>query len=437
MPLELRWVDAAADGEAMDQVALARLRAYAPASADLPAMRDRLRGDPRAAAGDWLLAELDGEPVGTATSLAMATWVRGGHAWCQGVAYVGTSRTHRRSGSVGGTAGEGPAGGGPAEGGERQPGVATRLMRAVLDRARERGQSVSALMPFRNSFYERFGYGAVERRHEWTVPTALLPTGDTGGFRHYAPETDLDALAACRQRLVCQGQLDIKRTRAAWGALLARHAAGGWFYVDRLEPDGLIRGYLGFETIVRPDGRWHLKVTELGYADVAGLRRALHLIAGQRDQYATASLLLPADVPLNRLLKETQLPHRVVPHAAAECRPHTRMMVRVLDHAAFVGAATKLPPGHRGSAVVAVHEPEGTTSTFAIDLAGDGRAEVGRTGQSPQFQCTATVWAAVACGDVAASHAARLGLADCQDASAAAALDALAVGPPPFCTEAF
>lgn len=420
MPLQLRWIDDAADDESLGRVARARALAYAPAAADMAGYRDRLRADPRAVPGDWLLAELDGEPIGTATSLSMATWARGGHAWCQGVAYVGTARTHRRTGSADG-----------------QPGVASQIMHALLDRARDRGQSVSALMPFRNSFYERFGYGAVERRHEWTLPTSLLPSGDAGGFRPFDPAVDLDELAACRQRLVCRGQLDVKRTGATWAYLLARRAADGWFLVDRPDPGGPVRGYVGFDTVVRPaDGRWHLRVTELGYADAAGLRRALHLLAGQKDQYATLSLALPADVPLNRLLRETQLPHRVVPHAAAECRPQTRLMVRVLDHATLLGAMTGLPPDHRGSAVVAVHEPEGSTSTFAVEVGG-GRAAVNQTTASPQFECSAATWAAIACGDVPATQVVRLGLATCAAPATAAALDALAVGPPPFCTEAF
>ena len=38
-------------------------------------------------------------------------------------------------------------------------------------------------------------------------------------YLSYEP-TDLDALAACRQRLVCRGQCDIKRTGATWERLL-------------------------------------------------------------------------------------------------------------------------------------------------------------------------------------------------------------------------
>ena len=96
-------------------------------------------------------------PLGTATSLpSLAMWVRGGRVPCQGVAWVGTIKTHRRGARVPGD------------------GIASRIMRETLRLGRERGQVVSALMPFRGSYYEHFGYGIVERRCTWTVPLAAV-----------------------------------------------------------------------------------------------------------------------------------------------------------------------------------------------------------------------------------------------------------------------
>lgn len=409
--LTLRWVE---DDE-RDLVALTRMRAYAPAAKDLPRFQERIRTDPRVKSGDFLLAELGGEPVGTSTSLSMTTWVRGGAAWCQGVAYVGTVRSHRRGGSA------------------DQPGIATQIMHETLRRAREREQSVSALTPFRNSFYERFGYGTVERRHLWTVPISLLPGGDTEGLRHYQ-SSDLEALAVCRQKQVCRGQCDLKRTRDTWQNLIQQDDDGHLF-VDRPDPNGPVRGFVYFETEVQPDGRWRLIVDELGYDDIPALRRILHMLASLKDQYATCVMVLPVDLPLQRLLKESQVPHRVVPHAAADCRLQTRMMMRVLDHKAFIEAMVGLPPAASGKAVIAVHEPEGASNRFLLEIS-QGRATVTASEQSPQFECKAPVWASVACGEMSATAALRCGLADGSPA-AASVIDALAVGPAPFCNEAF
>ena len=430
MSVHLRWV--AADEH--DRVALARMRAYAPAAKDLPRYVDRLRTDPRLKPGDCLLAEADGEPVGTATSLSMTMWVRGGAVWCQGVAYVGTVRTHRRGGAPVAKAPQADEPAGMAAAAAPSPGVATQLMRELVRKARDREQAVTALMPFRNSFYERFGYGVVERRHDWTVPTALLPAGDFDGYRHYVP-ADLEALAVCRQKQVCRGQCDLKRTKATWENLL-RQAEEGFFLIDRPAAGGPIRGFVGFDTQVKPDGRWHLKVNDLGYDDPPALRRALALLASLKDQYATCGLSLPVDLPLNRLLRETQVPHRVVPHATAECRACTRMQVRVLDHKAFLEAMTALPPLAGGRAVVAVHETEGHESRFALEIA-DGKATVAPTTETPAFACRDTTWASIACGDLPATQAAELGLATADAPAAAAVLDALAAGPAPFCNEPF
>lgn len=409
--LSLRWVE---DDE-RDRVALTRMRSYAPAAKDLPRFQERIRTDPRLKSGDCLLAEIDGEPVGTATSLSMTTWVRGGAAWCQGVAYVGTIRSHRRGGSA------------------DQPGIATRIMHETLRKARERNQSVSALMPFRNSFYERFGYGIVECRHEWNVPTALLPAGDTDGLRHYR-STDLEALAVCRQKLVCRGQCDLKRTKDTWQNLIGQ-SDDGHFFVDRPEDNGPVRGFVYFETTVRPDGRWQLVVDDLGYEDTAALLRILRMLGSLKDQYMQCQMVLPVDLPLNKLLRETQVPHRIVPHVTAECRAQTRMMMRVLDHKAFLEAMVALPPERKGRAVVAVHEVEANVSKFQVELA-DGRLTVTPSEQSPQFECKSPAWASVACGEMSATQAVQLGLAT-GSAGAVTVLDVLAMGPMPFCNEPF
>ena len=79
-----------------------------------------------AQAGDYLLAESDGQAVGTATSLSMSMWIRGGCVPCQGVAWVGTIKTHRRGARV-------PGGG-----------IASQIMRETIRLGRERGQVVSA-----------------------------------------------------------------------------------------------------------------------------------------------------------------------------------------------------------------------------------------------------------------------------------------------------
>jgi predicted acetyltransferase len=255
MPLTLRWVGS----DELDRVAETRMRCFSHAAKDVERCRDWIRADPRAKAGDILLAERDGLPVGTSTSLSMTMWVKGGAIPCQGVAFVGTVKTHRRR-----TEGE--------------EGVATRVMRETLRIARERGQVVSALMPFRASFYEHFGYGLVERRNEWTVPLATLPHGSADELHFFEPG-DLEDLVRFRQRVVERGQCEIERPKDAWEHII-KQAESGFFVVDRAR--GTVHGYLWLNH-ERTNGKDYLRAMESSWEDTAALKRQLHFLASLRD----------------------------------------------------------------------------------------------------------------------------------------------------------
>src|SRR4051812_16940714 len=101
MSLQLQWVGE----DAWERVTKTRLLCYAAASNELDRYRDRLHADPRNRGADILLAEQDGVLVGTATAMHLTMWVRGSPVPCQGVAWVGTIKTHRRGGSVSGAGG--------------------------------------------------------------------------------------------------------------------------------------------------------------------------------------------------------------------------------------------------------------------------------------------------------------------------------------------
>jgi predicted acetyltransferase len=410
MSFQLRWVGK----EDLDRVAETRMRCYAHAGREIEKYKLQIRENPTARPGDFLIAEQDGQAVGTATSLSMTMWVRGAAVACQGVASVGTIKTHRRrrAGSEG---------------------VATQIMWEALRRAREREQVVSALMPFRATFYEHFGYGLVERRCEWTAPLSILPTGDFEGMRFYRDD-DLPELVRFRQRIVERGQCDIERPDDVWKYWLKARCEAGFVVIDRPLAGGPVHGYLAFEH-QQMGTKDFLRVMQMSYDDIAALRRQLHFLSSLRDQYLTAVMLLPADLPLNWMLRETQLPHRLVNHPHAEARLDTRMQLRVLDHKRFLEALT-LPTDSRGSITIAVIESEGHESRFRVEIS-EGRAVVAKSDATPEFTCPDRVWAAIACGDLAASRAVQLGLASATDLRQAEFLDVLGKGPLPFSHEYF
>ena len=410
MSVTLRWVES----DEMDRVAEARVLSYAPGRKELAQFQQQVRDEPRSGAGDWLLAETGGQAVGTATSYPLAMWVRGGKVSCQGVAFVGTIRTHRRR--VGG-----------------QGGVATLVMKEVLRAARERGMVVSALMPFRASYYEHFGYGIVERRKSWNVPLTVLPGGEFESVRFYR-EGDFEELGKCRERVARAGQCDIERSAAMWRVYL-KQAEVGHVVVDR-EGNGPVRGWMTIEN-QHVDGLDTVRAWwDFGYEDLATLKRFLHFLASLKDQYRFAAIQLPADLRLNLLLKEQQMTHRVSKnHPNAEARPFTRMQARVLDHKKLIEGMV-LPREFSGKAVISVRETEGDVVKFEIDVT-EGRAAVKPSDASADVEFSAPVWAMVVLGDLKASAAAELGLISVASAKALPLLDVFASGPAPYCREYF
>ncbi len=411
MPLELKWVN----DDARDDVATVRLQSYADDASAAEQYRQTVRSDDRARSGDYLVAYHDGAPVGTATSLSMRMWMRGVVIPCQGVAWVGTIRTHRR--------------GSHRFGGK---GIASQVMDEVLRIGRERGDVVSALHPFRASFYEHFGYGVVERRIEWTLPVHVLPAGSTDGLRFYQP-ADNDAVHACLYTVTTRGQCGVERSPGRWAKTLSNWQ-NGWTIVDRPKTDGPIRGYLHFTTRQTPTGAIAV-VDEQVYENTPALIRQLRFLASLRDQYDTVICTLPADIPLNLVLRESQIGEDSVNHPTAIKREYNRMQLRVLDHKRLLESFT-WPDWAKGSSVFCIQESEGRMSRFSVDVS-EGRATVTTTTATPHTAISDNTWAQIVTGDLTASRALNMGLIAVDNKTCLQLLDALTKGPSPFCHEHF
>lgn len=410
MPTQPRWVGR----EAADLVALTRLRCYADSMKDLPVYQGYVRDDHRAVDGDFLLLERGGTVVGTATSLSMTLHARSGAVPCQGVAWVGTVKTERRKGNA------------------DTRGVASQVMLATLDRAREREEVVSALMPFRASFYEHFGYGVVERRTTWTIPLAILPSELPPAARFFADD-DLPAMADCRTRVCRDGQFDIDAGEAGLRSW-RHHFDAGFVYVVQPDPAGDIRAWMWLQDEVRDGGRY-AKVNQWHADSHEAFLRLLSLLASWKDQYRGAIIQLPADWQVNRLLRESQVPHRAVDHPTATAVSFTRMQARILDHRRFL-AALQVPTRWKGAVVLAIHESEGHVSKLRIEVE-SGRVVATPTEASPDLEMPDRTWAALASGDLPVAQAVRAGLLPGVPGRGLDVLRALGDGPPPWCGEYF
>ncbi|HEX8342323.1 MAG TPA: GNAT family N-acetyltransferase [Tepidisphaeraceae bacterium] len=408
MALELHWTGRSD----LNRIGELRWRCYAAAG------KDRQLFHARTARGAWgdgdvCIAVDDGQDVGTATSLSMHLHARGKRVPCQGVAWVGTVKSHRRR-----TAG--------------QRGVASQVMAAMADKARERGEIVSALMPFRASFYSHFGYGIVERQNVWTIPLSLLPEAPPPARWRFGSTADAPAMLACRAAQAAAGQCDVETSPPQLNEWLEGLDADAQLFVDdrgdRVAAHAWLRESIENDTAVA-------NVVQPAWENASGMVSLLGLLRGLRDQYATARLALPVDVPLNWLLGEPQVPHRRVDHPAAACRSLTRMQLRVLDPIRFLDGQA-LRTSVSGKVVAAVRTIEGHTTTLELSI-DEGRVSAKSSSASADVVCDEATFAALCTGALPAAQAAALGLIDLPRPTALPLLSALGEGPQPFCYEYF
>jgi predicted acetyltransferase len=286
------------------------LTAYAfnpsPREPDLDAWR-------RTAALDGYRAhvlEADGQPMATATVWDMTQNVRGALLPMGGVAGVATHPEGRRRGH------------------------ARRLLTHLLSDMRDRGQAVSALYPFRPSFYQRFGYvGIPQQRRVRLDPRDLasLLRADLPGTVTRLPMAE----AAPQVRAF------LERTLPGVHGMALRAAEPDHAQLSRVEdwaalataPGGEVVGLLVYQ-ITEYGGdlraRWFL------HRDPAARTLLLSWLARHADQAATADLpLRPEERPETWLTDaDLTVQHRVAPlHSPAP-------MVRILSVPALAGLPT-------------------------------------------------------------------------------------------------
>ena len=403
MPLTATWVGS----ESIERIVDLRLRCYGGGPAERKTFlkkSEMSRTDP----GDVLILSDDTGDVATATSHSMTINVRGTELPCQGVAWVGTVRSHRRRRIDG-------------------RGLASRTMDALHEKARERNQPVGMLAPFRVSFYEAFGYGVVERQHTWTVPLSLLPDDDTSGFAEYR-DSDFDAALASRERQFHATHGDTSTSAGALKYWLATLNDVGFRLVDR-RPDGSIASQFTLGTEME-DGRRVAVVNKPFYDSPEALRRMLAMLGTLKDQYSLARFTLPIDVPLNWMLRERQVPHRLVDHPASSCMAITRMQARIADVPAFV-AALRPTQGLAEVAFIGIGQV-----TYRIDIA-DGRATARPHDGPADVTMTEPVAAAALFGDLDVAAAHQFGILRIANARGHFVLALLTGGPKPYCHEYF
>jgi predicted acetyltransferase len=124
--------------------------------------------------------------------------------------------------------------------GARRQGLGARLCTRAMEAARERGDVISTLYPFRADYYGRLGWGLVGELHEYRARTGALPAyEERRHVRTARGAADAEAIAACYARVAARSNGPIARDARIWAYRLAGEELGVRLVPTAGEPDAV------------------------------------------------------------------------------------------------------------------------------------------------------------------------------------------------------
>ncbi len=361
----------------------------------------RFREGPRYTWRDGWVVETDGgEIVATATVFPITFWLHG---------------TSYAASAIGGVA---------VRATERRQGLASQMMRAILEADREAGRSFSMLYPFQHGFYRRLGYATTGFTHFYRIPIAHLPDAPTLRRNvRFAREGDHERIADIyRRSLPVLGGLE--RSAAQWEQLWRTTT-----YTEVVYDNGAINGYLAYK---RDNNE--LQIAELIALTADAERGLWAFVAAQIEQCQVATYHAPTNRPLWAMLREPLMfdaANRgfILNDAAALT---ASLQVRIVDPAAAF-ARRSFDPALSGTVTLALHDPVLATNngTWTITFA-DGKAHVERTDSEGRARCDVMTLAQLFCGVLRAPDARWYDLLQADDEAVALLDRAFAGSAMPF-----
>jgi predicted acetyltransferase len=270
---------------------LARLVSHSfPGTARGPGWwEERLRQPPYGGGADIVLvAEVDGDPAAALQLHPLRTRVAGREHRVAGVGSVAVSPLHRRRG------------------------LAARLVAEGLRRSRERGDSLSALYPFRISFYRRLGFGAAGTAEQYRLPPAAFPYDPAGPrVQRVVEDADRAELDALYGRWMRNQTGQVVRTPAVWEQVLGQPDRVAVLY---RAPDGEPRAYCVAQYRAdAPAPERHLEVEEQVWTSPEGQRAIYGWLATLGDQWREILYRAHPDEHLALRLADPRLPSGSAP----------------------------------------------------------------------------------------------------------------------------
>jgi predicted acetyltransferase len=308
----------------------------------------------------------------------------------------------------------------------RRKGLVADLLAASLSDYRERGWPISALRPFEESFYAKYGWATGVRYRTATVePGALAPTaelvGDEGRFRQIHPE-DHERLHDAYDAWLEGTTLATRRSDDWWRdrILVSPHGEDPFCYA--WERDGEVRGYVVYEVT---DDRT-LQTQEVAAADDEAYLHLLRFCYNHDSQLQSVELYGPESEFLIDVVDDRDA--LTVEEAAGQ-------MVRIVD----VPPALEAPAyAAEGRVVLDVSDDTApwNDDRFALTVE-NGVATVDRTDAAPDVHVAIGTLSQLLVGYLSVDRARLVGDLTVDDPAAAETLAALFPTEETFLPESF
>lgn len=245
----------------------------------------------------------------------------------------------------------------------RRRGIGRSMCVEALRIARERGDVLCALYPFRVSFYRDLGFALAGEVHRYRFAPSLLPIYPGWDRVERAPESGREMAQEIYARVAPRTNGLLERTERMFSFLRMR---GSYLYIHR-DPRGRPTGYVVVRGKGGPPERSRLRVVELVAEDREAYLGLLGWISVQRDQWGTILYdAVPGEDFYQRLghprIEGSGNPRGLWFHSAGVLRGP---MFRVLDLGKAMGLTRKVP---RVPARAGVSLPDGTIQVRDLDL---------------------------------------------------------------------
>jgi predicted acetyltransferase len=295
----------------------------------------------------------------------------------------------------------------------RRRGHGSELCRLALRRARERGDVLSVLYPFRPSFYHALGWGMVGELHSYVFqPESLTTTREHHRVRLAEPE-DEPAIAVCYDRVARASNGLIVRDERVWRMHFDAPATNTFVYED-----GPVSGYarVRYGRSRSPERR-PLFVDELIADPDAAYTSLLGWLSRQRELWRRIHYDASPDEHFAHRLSDPRQPG--FRGARRLWAPTARVirgpMLRVLDLAAALERRREWGDAPALSLTVEVRDPELPENETPLVLEhADGavHSAPGRATTGNLLRTDAPTFAQIYAGELSVRAAAGLGVAE-------------------------